>query len=307
MDKTIAQSIAAIAADYRSGAAEIAEQGANVLLHYAKTSAAKTAIAFRQEILSISYTLIRSHPSMAPLVNLVNTLLWAIDSLQSLTPMKKRAVNAVADFKHQIYVREAAIAGLVLKLIPERAQIVTLSRSTTVKAALLYAQHAGRRFHVICAEGRPGYEGRTMAMELNEHGVSVSLVIDALAISLTQEANLVLVGSDHVRDHELVNKAGTYGMALASHAHDVPMYTLCGSSKFLPPGYIPPSQTCWDSSQVWDAPPSNIAIKNLYFDHTPLSYISGIVTEKGVLPTVGIEAWLASMKLHPSLKHIKEE
>ena len=44
-------------------------------------------------------------------------------------------------------------------------------------------------------------------------------------------------------------------------------------------------------------------IRNRYFDLTPLELLSGIVTERGVLPVAAIEAWLASTHLHPALAH----
>lgn len=302
MDKTIAQSIDAIASNYSAGAAEIAELAAEVFIQFARTDQSKSVDNFRHNILVVGYKLIRAHPSMAPIVNLVNSLLWEIELDHALAMLKQTVIDVANNFKYQIHIREAAIAELVLKLIPERATIVTLSRSTTVLAALRHAHHAGRNFEVICGEGRPGFEGRTMASELNEYGVNVTLVIDALALSLVNEADLVLVGGDYLRENELVNKTGTYGLALVAHHRSVPLYALCGSSKFLPPGYTPPAQPLWPDKQVWNDPPANITIQNLYFDHVPLSYISGIVTEKAVLPTIGIEAWLASIKLHPSLK-----
>lgn len=38
-----------------------------------------------------------------------------------------------------------------------------------------------------------------------------------------------------------------------------------------------------------------------YFDLTPLELLSGIVTERGILPVAAVEAWLASTRLHPAL------
>jgi translation initiation factor 2B subunit (eIF-2B alpha/beta/delta family) len=301
MDRSIARDIASIAANHQAGAAEIAEQGADVFLRYAHTDKLSSVEAFRQEILTIGWALIRSQPTMAPLVNLVNSVLWEIDNLDSVHTARQRVATVTSNFKRRLHVNEAAIAESVLPLIPEGAQIVTLSRSTTVQAALRHAQHAGRRFSVLCAEARPGCEGRVMAAELSEYGIPVTLVIDTLAVALTYRSHLLMVGADHLRGTELVNKVGTYALALAAHTVDVPLYALCGSDKFLPPGYYPPPQSSWPSEQVWHDHPSLVSIQNLYFDQTPLSYIAGIVTEQGVLPTVGIEAWLASIKLHPSL------
>ncbi len=302
MENAIRKDIEDIAANHHAGAAEIAEQAADVFLRYVYLDKATTVEAARRELLKIGWALIRAQPAMAPLVNLVNSMLWEIEGLESLYLFRQTVADAAGSFKRRLHINEAAIAEAVLPLVQERARVLTLSRSTTVQAALRHAQHAGRHFSVICAEGRPGYEGRIMATELSEYGVPVTLVIDALSIAMVAQARLVLVGADHLRGDELVNKTGTYGLALASRANRVPLYALCGSDKFLPPGYIPSPQSSWPIEQVWQDPPSTISVENMYFDHTPLSYFMGIVTEQGVLPTEGIEAWLASIKLHPSLK-----
>lgn len=301
MDTVIAQAIAAIAADNVAGAAEIAEQGAEILLRRARTGAAETPDTFRWDMLATGWALIRAQPTMAPLVNLVNAVLWKIEDVESPRLLRQAVADATIDFKRQLRVHEAAIAESVLPLISEGALVLTNGRSTTVRAALRYAQRAGRRFRVMCAEGRPGCEGRSLARELAEDGIPVLLVIDALAIARVSQVQLVLVGADHLTGNELVNKVGTYGIALAARANNVPMYALCGSAKFLPHDYHPPAQTHWPAAQVWEAAPSGVTVENLYFDATPLTEIAGIVTEQGVLPTAGIEAWLAAIKLHPRL------
>ncbi|NJN66365.1 MAG: initiation factor 2B [Chloroflexaceae bacterium] len=296
------QALAAIAANHQAGAAEIAEQAASALLQYINTDESPTPDTFRQHLLTIGWEFIRAQPTMAPLVNLVNSMLWDLESRDSVGVLRQRASNAASTFRRRLHVHEAAIAESVLQLIPEKARVLTMSRSSTVLAALRHAHRAGRRFSVICGEGRPGCEGQMLATELSEQGIPATLVIDALAIAMVAQSHLVLVGADHLREHELVNKVGTYGMALAARASSVPIYALCGSDKFLPPGYRPPPQTVWPARQVWDNPPDLVTIRNIYFDHTPLSLMTGIVTEKGVLPTIGIEAWMAAIRLHPSLK-----
>jgi translation initiation factor 2B subunit (eIF-2B alpha/beta/delta family) len=296
------QAIATIAANNHSGAVEIAEQGAAIMLRCARTSEADTVEGFRHNLLQTGWLLIQAQPTMAPLVNLVNMILWKIEVIESVRALREAVAEVTNDFKRRLSVHQAAIAESVLLLIPDGAQILTNGRSTTVLAALRHAQRAGRRFRVVCAEGRPGCEGRAMASKLAEDGIPVTFVVDALAIAMAPQAQLLLVGADHLMENRLANKIGTYGLVLAARAHTVPVYALCSSEKFLPPGYRPPPQTHWPAEQVWPDSPANIAIENLYFDHTPLSEFSGIVTERGVLTTAGIEAWLAATALHPALR-----
>ncbi len=302
MDRFTAHAVAAIAGDSVSGAVEIAEKSAEVLQRLARTEPTEQVEDLRRRLLSAGWALISAHPTMAPLVNLVNAVLWTTEDAHDAAAARSAVADVTSDFKRRLRVHEAAIAETALRLIPEDSQILTNGRSTTVRAALRHAQRAGRRFKVICAEGRPACEGRTLAAELAAGGLQVTLVIDALAIAMVGESQLVLVGADHLGAQGLVNKVGTYGIALAAGARGVPMYALCGSEKFLPPGYAPPAQARWPAEQIWAEAPASLAITNLYFDSTPLAALAGIVTEQGVQPTEGIVAWLAATKLHPALR-----
>jgi len=302
VDRHTAQAIAVIAEDGVSGAVEIAEKGAEVLIYQAQADQSGNLSHLYQGLLEVGWALIHSRPTMAPMVNLVNILLWKIDAAESFAQGQRVVVDAANEFKWRLHVHEAAIAETALRLITDDVQIVTNGRSTTVRAVLRYAQRAGRRFRVICAEGRPACEGRTMASELAASSIPTTLVIDALAVVLAGQSQLVLVGADHLSAHGLINKVGTYGMVLSARASNVPAYALCSSEKFLPPGFPQPEQTRWPACQVWPDVPANIQVSNVYLDSTPLNALAGIVTEQGVQPTVGIEAWLAATKLNPALR-----
>lgn len=302
MDRFTAQSIAAIAEDSISGAVEIAEKSAEVLIRLIRHGQQGTVAELRSALITVGWSLIRAHPTMAPLVNLVNGVLWTVEEAVEAERARAAIIDAASDFKRRLHVHEAAIAETTLRLIPDDGQIVTNGRSTTVRAALRHAQRAGRRFRVVCAESRPACEGRSLAAELASSGIAVTLVVDALAVAMAPEAQLVLVGADHLSANGLVNKVGTLGIALTAGSRGVPMYALCGSEKFLPPGYVPPAQARWPAEQVWDGAAPGVAISNLYFDSTPLTSLAGIVTEQGVQPNEGIEAWLAATKLHPALR-----
>ncbi|NJM05835.1 initiation factor 2B [Candidatus Gracilibacteria bacterium] len=235
MEQALLEALTALASDSHSGAMEIAAQGADLITRRARTSAAQDSDALRQELLDIGWGLIRAHPTMAPLVNLVNNVLWKVERVATPPMMQRSAAEAAQEFKRQLHVHEAAIAERALALIPEGGRVLTNGRSTTVRAALRYAQRAGRRFKVVCAESRPACEGRELAAELAESGIATVLLTDARATASIAEVQVVLVGADHLTHLQLVNKAGTYGLALACAAAEVPIYALCSSEKFLPP------------------------------------------------------------------------
>jgi translation initiation factor 2B subunit (eIF-2B alpha/beta/delta family) len=193
------------------------------------------------------------------------------------------------------------VAEGALTLIAEGSSVVTISNSTTVQHALRHAQRAGRRFSVICAESRPVCEGRQTAAQLASYGIPVRLMVDAAAVEAAASAHLVLVGADMLSMQGLVNKVGTRALAAVARHAGVPFYALCGSEKFLPPGFTPLEQIEWPTAEVWPEAMEGVAVRNCYFDTTPLELISGIVTEQGTLPVAAIEAWLAATHLHPAL------
>jgi translation initiation factor 2B subunit (eIF-2B alpha/beta/delta family) len=132
-------------------------------------------------------------------------------------------------------------------------------------------------------------------------GLSVTLLNDAAAIEAAAHADLALVGADMLTNRGLINKIGTRPMAMVARQAGVPFYTLCGSEKFLPPGFRPHQQPDIPIEDIWSDAPDHAGSVSHFFDFTPLETLTGIVTEQGILPVAAIEAWLAATKLHPAL------
>ena len=295
------QSIRTLAPEQRFGAAQIAEIAADILQRRAGSGEAASPDAFRQELLTTGWDLIRKRPACAPLVNLVSNVLWKVE--QAETPRELRSAVALAanDFKRQLRQHAIHVAESLLTLIEDESTIVTLSYSTTVQYALSHAQRAGRHFNVICAESRPICEGHQTAEILAGLGIPVTLVVDMAAIAAIPTAQLVLVGADTLTHRGLVNKIGTQVMASIARASGVPFYTLCGSAKFLPATFDIPLHPDWDPAEVWDSVQPNLSVLNPANDTTPLELLTGIATERGILPTAAVEGWLAALRVHPAL------
>lgn len=298
----IDEQIKVIREDRLSGARELAQKGAQVLVTLAEGSRAASGEEFQKELLKAGQALIKAQPSMAPLVNLVNRSLFAMREEIDLEEAKRALLTTTQGYVNHLERSVERIAQGVFPLIPDGAFVLTHSISSTVLAAFTHAKQKGRTFAVLCPESRPQYEGRVLAERLTQAGVETRLVVDALAPSMVKEADLVLAGADSLSTEGLVNKIGTYPLALAARAHRVPFYALCGTEKFLPVGYTLPEENPKDPQEVWPHHSQRVKVVNRYFDLTPLEYLSGIVTEEGMLSPTEVREIISKRRLHPWLR-----
>lgn len=185
MEQTFTQAIAAIAADNQSGAAQIAERAADLLLQHASLGQTSSPDAFRHEILTVGWALIRAQAVMAPLVNLVNAVLWRMEQSDSPSGQRQAVAQATGEFKRQMHLHALNVAEGALGLIGEGSRVITLSFSSTIQHALIHAQRAGRHLEVLCAESLPGREGRATVELLRACGITITLLSDQEARQAT--------------------------------------------------------------------------------------------------------------------------
>lgn len=164
----------------------------------------------------------------------------------------------------------------------------------TALAPIYVAAEQGRRVSVYADETRPLLQGaRLTAWELQRAGIDVTLICDGMAARVLAEGrvDLVLVGSDRIaRNGDVCNKIGTYGVALLAHAHGVPFYAVAPLSTFdptLPDGSrIPIEERAPEEVTAGlgrRTAPLGVKVYNPAFDVTPARYVTGIVTEVGLI------------------------
>ena len=83
-------------------------------------------------------------------------------------------------------------------------------------------------------------------------------------------------------DGATVNKAGTYLLALAARDQGIPFYVCCESFKFAKedPDKVELEEMSEVELETPDLP--HVTIRNVYFDVTPPTLITGWITETGV-------------------------
>jgi len=174
----------------------------------------------------------------------------------------------------------------------------------TALAPIYKAQQAGIDIHVWVDETRPRNQGAYLsAYELGQAGVKHTVIVDNAGGHLMQHGlvDICFVGTDRTaRSGDVCNKIGTYLKALAAFDNDVPFYVCAPSPSIdfsIEDGLadIPIEQRSGaevshivgrlddGSISCVDILPEGSDARNDAFDVTPSKYITGLVTEKGLI------------------------
>jgi methylthioribose-1-phosphate isomerase len=134
-------------------------------------------------------------------------------------------------FAAQIVKARAVRAKRTASVLPNPARVLThCNVSGELVAVAQHCREMGKAMSVIATETRPYLQGtRLTAWELSNAGVPVSVIPDcAIAQVLGRgEVNAVIVGSDRcAQNGDIINKVGTYPLALMAREHGVPVYVL---------------------------------------------------------------------------------
>jgi methylthioribose-1-phosphate isomerase len=157
----------------------------------------------------------------------------------------------------------------------------------TAMAPIYLAQRRQIPVHVWVSETRPRNQGLLTAWELRGQAIAHTLLVDNAAGLLLQRAriDLVIVGTDRTSAQgDVCNKIGTYLKALAARAHGVPFYAAVPSSSIdwtLNDGVKGTPIEQRDPAEVGDLP-AGTAVSNFGFDVTPASFVTGLITERGI-------------------------
>ncbi len=162
----------------------------------------------------------------------------------------------------------------------------------TALGVIRAAWEQGKRIQVFSTETRPKMQGsRLTTYELKRDGIPVTLITDNM-VGYVMSRNLVdkvVVGADRIVRDAVINKIGTYTVAVLAHEHGVPFYVAAPTSTFDSSSSAsevtieqrdPKEVTHIMSRRV---APRNVKALNPAFDVTPMKYVTAIICETGVL------------------------
>ena len=229
-------------------------------------------------------------------------LRWAVERLSSVQPRAFEALRAEAD---RVLAEDLAACRAIGRygaaLVPDGRGILTHCNAGglatagygTALGVVRAALEAGKKCAVFADETRPWLQGaRLTAWELLQDGIPVTLLPDVAAASLLSSGRIgcVVVGADRIaRNGDTANKVGTYPLALAADAAQIPFFVAAPTStvdlRASSGREIPIEER--SAGEVTHFAGSRVAAEgvqvfNPAFDVTPFRYIAAIVTERGV-------------------------
>lgn len=283
--------------DNISGARELADRAARHFFDLLRGQKKMPRERLVQEIAGLSNRLLDLQPSIGPLYNLCNGLLLLLEEKSPDEHAIEAGKEWLALFRRRLSRNVEELRRRAIDLLPDRGAVLTYSYSSTVVETLVAAKKLGKSIRVFCGEGRPNLEGRRLARELAEAGVSVRFGVDAAVFGWIAEADLVLIGGDAISRRGLVNKIGSAALAGCVRASSNPerakIYALADSEKIVPTALASRVRILSrDPAEVWDLARGPIEVTNRYFEMTPLAGLDGIVTESGLQDEAAVEALL---------------
>ena len=241
-------------------------------------------------------------------------LFWALDGMQATLEALAAAPGAsvetvrkgLRDEAERIVSADEAICREIgrvgLEVVPRGARIMTHCNAGalatggfgTALGVVRAAAEEGRDVSVLACETRPLLQGaRLTAWELQRDDIPVRVCTDGMAAAMMQRGavDLVLVGADRVaRNGDVVNKIGTYGLAVLAEAHGIPFYvaaplsTIDGavaSGDDVPIEVRHRDEIARVGGRV--LVPDGVDVEQPAFDVTPARLLAGLVTERALV------------------------
>jgi methylthioribose-1-phosphate isomerase len=238
-------------------------------------------------------------------------LMWAMNRMRSIIEDNKDlSVNDIYEklrkeadniFKEDIETNKK-MGKFGNEIIPKKATILTHCNTGALATAgfgtalgvVREAFYSGKDIFVYADETRPRLQGaRLTAWELVQEGIPAKLISDNAAATLIRDGKIdvVLVGADRIASNgDTANKIGTFMLSVVAKTFNVPFYIVAPTSTIdfdIETGkeIIIEERSIEEVTHIEGVriAPEGIEVYNPAFDVTPNEYITGIITEKGII------------------------
>ncbi|UCE80250.1 MAG: S-methyl-5-thioribose-1-phosphate isomerase [Methanobacteriota archaeon] len=239
-----------------------------------------------------------------------NDLFHAIDAMLSEDDVR-RAADSYADM---IVAQCERIGKVGADLIDNEMKVLTHCNAGalatvdfgTALAPIRVAHRSGKKPFIFIDETRPRLQGAKLtAWELANEGIEHAIITDnAAGYYLKSEVEIVVVGADRIAANgDFANKIGTYEKAVVAKENGVPFYVAAPISTF------DPFMASGDAIVIEQRTPNEVLFINSFrvaadgsralnpsFDVTPAKFVTGFITEQGVLSADDLKGYIAGQE-----------
>ena len=248
----------------------------------------------RAFLLSAAETISSARPTTAKrMARVCETMLEAAEAAWECgepvdLAIRRRAIEA----NDSRYNKIAKIAAFLVDKFPDEGTILTQCFAETIVGMMLKeAKARGKKLRIFCPETRPYFQGaRLTATVCYEMGFDVTVITDNMPAFVMQREHVDVFTSaaDAITlDGHVVNKVGTFQIAIAAKHLGVPYY-VTGVPDTVHPKIDDVKIEFRDPAFVLEAMGVKTArdgVKGYYpaFDITPPELVTGVVTDRGIL------------------------
>jgi eIF-2B alpha/beta/delta-like uncharacterized protein len=283
------------------GGSAFGQAAATAFLLIARDESLTTRDALFARLDNVADALLHEKPTMATIHNarwLIVEEVRQREAGKDLPALRAEVVRRANLFLRHSRGALEELGKMGARLVEDGQTIMMHSFSESVMALFSAARREDKTFRVICTESRPLREGRFSTTRLASLGVPVTFITDAAMAEMVPEADWVVVGADAIRvDGSVANKMGSNLLSILAAHYDRPFYVASELLKLNPRTRqgIPITLEQRPASEVVGDEFSHmeqVAVRNQFFDLTPASRITMLITEQGLYaPSQVGQAW----------------
>jgi methylthioribose-1-phosphate isomerase len=259
---------------------------------------------FLQRLEQVAQLLRSTRPTAVNLFWAISRMMrTAYESVGTVAELKQTLLETAQTIHAEDLQTCQAIGDNGLAVLPQTPQKLTILTHCnagalatagygTALGVVRSAWREGRLARVFADETRPRLQGAKLtAWECVQEGIPVTLITDNMAAHCMQQGliHAVVVGADRIAANgDTANKIGTYSVAIAAKAHNIPFFVAAPLSTVdfeLADGSQIPIEERHPKEiyQVGDTilTPEGVDFYNPAFDVTPAELITAIITENG--------------------------
>jgi translation initiation factor eIF-2B subunit delta len=212
---------------------------------------------------------------------------------------------------------DQAIAQHAMDKLKDGDVVLTFGHTEAVSVLLTTARKMDVDFYVWVVDARPLWEGKQLLEELQAAGIPCGYIqLNALTYVMQQVTKVFLGCSSLLSNGSIYGRAGTACVALSAKDHHIPVLVCCETYKISnkvqlesitqnelgnPDALLTTNGGGGAATSPLTSPLAdwrdtpNLKLLNLLYDVTPSEFVSGIVTELGIVPPTSVAVLLREM------------